>query len=135
MFAGLCVMVGFFVIALEYAFLQIEVILMLTVGPVFLGFSPLKSTRQWATGYLTYMIGLGIRLFIFFVILGFGYNVMESVLNRIQNQAFLSFMMVYSLAFFAILTVFLLAKLPAEIERRITSKANFDVESLLPKQS
>lgn len=133
MFFGFIVMVGFFAVALEYAFLQVEVIIMLTIGPIFLGFAPLKPTRSWASRYINTLITLGITLFIFFVILGFAYGTMQHILSIIRNAKNLTFSMEYSLAFFAILTVFLLAKLPRTIADRIMGNANFDVEGLLPR--
>jgi len=131
-FLGFVVMVGFFTVALQLAFLEIEIMMAISIGPVFLGFSPLKATRKMGTAYVSYVLSLGIRLFVFFIILGFAYGTMDNILQKLQSPESITFQFTYSLAFFSMLTVFLLAKLPGRIEQKITQHFEFNVEGLIP---
>src|SRR5699024_9151506 len=131
-FLGFVVMVVFFTVALQLAILEIEIMMAISIGPVLLGFSTLKATRRMVTAYVSEVGILGSRIYVFLVVLMFAYRTMDNILQKLQSPESITFQFTYSLAFFSMLTVFLLAKLPGRIEQKITQHFEFNVEGLIP---
>src|SRR5699024_8877316 len=131
---GFVVFVGFFVIAVQYAFITIKVIILLTTGPVFISFLPFKPTKRWGERYLAYLFKLGIQLFFFYIVLGFSMSVLTELISNIETSTVPDFSESWELAFMAVLGVFLLAKIPAEASSYITQDTEFSISSILPSQ-
>ncbi|SHG54715.1 TrbL/VirB6 plasmid conjugal transfer protein [Fodinibius roseus] len=131
---GFVVFVGFFVIAVQYAFITIKVIIVLTTGPVFISFLPFKPTKRWGERYLAYLFKLGIQLFFFYIILGFSMSVLTELIGNIETSSVPDFSESWELAFMAVLGVFLLAKIPGEASSYITQDTEFSISSILPSQ-
>src|SRR5699024_4711905 len=133
-FCGFIVFLGFFFIAVQYAFITIKVIIVLTTGPVFISFFPFKPTKRWGERYLAYLFKLGIQLFFFYIILRFSMSLLTELIANIDPKNVLDFSRTWELAFMAVLGVFLLAKIPAEASSYITQDTEFSIDSVLPSQ-
>jgi hypothetical protein len=70
--SGLGMMVGMAVAAiyLQYTMITIETYFVMTVGILFVGFAATRFTTSFSQGYFSYMISVGAKLMVFYMILG-----------------------------------------------------------------
>lgn len=131
---GIIIAIGFGGIALEYAFISVQAIMYLIFGPFFLSFMPIVSLREIGEKYLAKLFHLGIRLLVFFVMLGFSLSVINPILHTLQNTSdFIDVGLTFSLCFMSILSVYLLAKLPEQFANDL-APSRIDISEFISKR-
>ncbi len=74
---GLVVLLAFGVIAAQLVILLIESYIAVTAGVFFLGFAAFRGTATFTDRYLVWAVGVGIRLFLVYLVIGIGVSVAE----------------------------------------------------------
>jgi type IV secretion system protein TrbL len=67
---GLMVTLGAFAILLQYSIVTIESYLVMSVGTLMIGFAGSRFTFSFSQGYFSYMINVGVKLLVTYIILG-----------------------------------------------------------------
>lgn len=124
--------VGFFIIALQFAFITVEATFIFSVGPLFLGFLPLKWTRQIGEKYFNYMIFMGVKLMVFYLIVSFVLTILDSLFPIGGNFTWND---VWSTGFISIISVFLLAKIPNNFAERMVGNVHLSLNDFLPSDN
>jgi type IV secretion system protein TrbL len=75
--SGLGVMMAFAVVAAQLVVLLIESYIAVTAGVFFLGFASFRGTASFADRYLVWAVGVGVRLFLVYLVVGIGIGVTE----------------------------------------------------------
>lgn len=73
----------FIVIAVQIILTKIEAYLVMYGGCVFLFFAGSKFTKKYSSGYLTYILTVGVKLFIAYLIVAVGVGIGESVATKL----------------------------------------------------
>lgn len=84
--AAVVVLYCFIVIAVELITTKIEAYILMFGGCVFLFFAGSKFTRKYTTGYFSYAVTVGIKLFIAYLIVAIGVGIGESVAQRLAKD-------------------------------------------------
>mgnify|MGYP001202525598 FL=1 len=133
-FSAFLVLIGFFIIAVQYAYITVKTTIILSVGPFFLGFLPLNVSRAIGERYLSAVIKLGIEVFFFYSVLAFGMTALDQAMYEVKYLSIVDYYTVWTLLFLCYLTSTLLAKLPSQLSGFITQNINISLEKLLPER-
>ncbi len=131
--AAVLIFIAFLVIAMQYAYLTIEVLIALAISPVFLAFLPMRMTRGFPERYLSYIFGLSVKVFLFYIILAFMIVVLHEQIDTLANEGIYSFTETWGLLFLAWLTVTVLGKLPSRMAQFIAENQNVDFGKLITR--
>lgn len=77
-FGGFVVLISFGVIAAQLVILLVESYIAVTAGVFFLGFAAFRGTASFTDRYLVWAVGVGIRLFLVYLVVGIGMSVAET---------------------------------------------------------
>lgn len=75
---GFVILIAFGVIAAQLVILLIESYIAVTAGVFFLGFAAFRGTASFTDRYLVWAVGVGVRLFLIYLIIGIGMGVAET---------------------------------------------------------
>ena len=131
--AAILIFIAFLVIAMQYAYLTIEVMIALSISPVFLAFLPMRITRGFPERYLSYIFGLAVKVFLFYIILAFMMVVLHDQIEMLSDEGIYSFTETWGLLFLAWLTVTVLGKLPSKMAQFVAENQNVDFGKLITR--
>jgi hypothetical protein len=131
---GLGAYIGHLIIAVQYTYLLLELIIVSSVGIIFVALMPFRLTQGLGEKYLGYIVNLAIKNFFFFLILGVLWQHITILVNDITNmEGLLAFAPVSELFIIVMLSVFLLGKLPSKMGDYVASNWEFNVDKLIPQ--
>jgi type IV secretion system protein TrbL len=81
------IMYCFITIAVELIVTKIEAYILIYGGCVFLCLGGSKYTEKYAKGYFSYVMTVGIKLFIAYLVVGVGVGIADSILFRIKSDS------------------------------------------------
>lgn len=119
--AMLVVIIAFALIAIQAARHLIEASISLGGLVIFLGFSTHRFTLPIAEGYLRYLLDLGIRIYVLFLVLSVGRNLGREWDQQLQGLALIDPRVHFTILASAVLLALLAWTLPATIAGRLTS--------------
>lgn len=119
--AMLAVLVAFTILALQSARHLIEASLGLGGLVIFLGFATHRLTWPLAEGYLRYLVDLGIRIYVVFLILAVGKNLGREWDNLLEGLSLVDYRLHLAVAASAVLLALLAWTLPSTIASHLTS--------------
>lgn len=122
---------GFVVLAIQYAYITMEVLIALTFSPLFLGFLPMKFTRVYSERYISYIFHLGVKVFLFYMIFYFFWSVLMMMVQNVYSSQDFGWHVLLSIGFFSFLAIFVLAKIPGKMSQFITENQNLDLGKVL----
>lgn len=122
------------IMALQYAYITIEVMIVLAIAPVPLAFGGLEYTRGVAQSYFTDLIELGFKIFLFYFVFGISKSILSNAANLVVDGNVPGFddawWLVVELAFIAILCVGILWNIPGPKAKSLTRHLNPKFENL-----
>jgi hypothetical protein len=120
--------------ALQYAYITIEIMIVLAIGPIPLMFGGLEFTRGVAESYISDLIELGFKVFLFYFVFGISRTILSNVANVIVDGSIPDFgeawWLVIEIAFIAILSVGILLKIPGPKAKSLCRHLNPKFEDL-----
>jgi type IV secretion system protein TrbL len=130
--AALIIAVAYIVIAAELVLALIESYLVLGGGVLFLGFAAFRGTAGFADNLIAYTFGVGVKVFLLYLIVGLGTQIAKSWIPLIQASTFFGptsplLEVVGGAVIFAILTV----RVPARVAGRLSGHASVGIAHAL----
>jgi type IV secretion system protein TrbL len=130
--AALIVALAYVVIAAQLVLVLIESYVVLGGGVLFLGFAAFRGTAGFADNLIAYTFGVGIKVFLLYLIVGLGTGIARSWIPLIQTSTFFGpdsplLEVVGGAVIFAILAI----HIPNAIARRVAGHANFGIAQAL----
>jgi type IV secretion system protein TrbL len=130
--AALIVALAYVVIAAQLVLVLIESYVVLGGGVLFLGFAAFRGTAGFADNLIAYTFGVGIKVFLLYLIVGLGTGIARSWIPLIQSSTFFGpdsplLEVVGGAVIFAILAI----HIPNAIARRVAGHANFGIAQAL----
>jgi type IV secretion system protein TrbL len=130
--AALIVALAYVVIAAQLVLVLIESYIVLGGGVLFLGFAAFRGTAGFADSLIAYAFGIGIKVFLLYLIVGLGTGVARTWIPLIQSSTFFGpdsplLEVVGGAVIFAILAI----HIPNAIARRVAGHANFGIAQAL----
>jgi type IV secretion system protein TrbL len=121
----LVVIGSFLFVAAQVVLAWVESYVALAGGVLFLGFGAFRGTAQYAENYLNYLVFLGVRLFLLYLLLGIGISILQNSLAALP-PAMLPKQMAEIMAMSVIFAVLVL-RIPNSAANRIAGGANLGI--------
>lgn len=122
------------IMALQYAYITIEIMIVLAIAPVPLAFGGLEFTRGVAESYFSDLIELGFKIFLFYFVFGISRSILSNAANVVVDGNVPGFddawWLVIELAFIAVLSVGILWKIPGPKAKSLCRHLNPKFENL-----
>lgn len=130
--AALIVALAYVVIAAQLVLVLIESYVVLGGGVLFLGFAAFRGTAGFADNLIAYTFGVGIKVFLLYLIVGLGTGIARSWIPLIQSSTFFGpdsplLEVVGGAVIFAILAI----RIPNAIAHRVAGHASFGIAHAL----
>ena len=125
----LVVLGAFLWVAAMLVLAWVESYVALAGGVLFLGFGAFRGTAQFAENYLGYLVFLGVRLFLFYLLLGIGTSTITEAL-RAMPRAMEPRQMAEVVAM-AIIFAVLVLRIPSSTASRVAGSASFGLAHAL----
>ncbi len=130
--AALIVALAYVVIAAQLVLVLIESYLVLGGGVLFLGFAAFRGTAAFAENLIAYTFGVGIKVFLLYLIVGLGSQIAKSWIPLIQSSTFFGpqsplLEVVGGAIIFAVLAV----RVPHVVAHRLSGHASFGIAHAL----
>jgi type IV secretion system protein TrbL len=130
--AALIVALAYVVIAAQLVLVLIESYVVLGGGVLFLGFAAFRGTAGFADNLIAYTFGVGIKVFLLYLIVGLGTGIARSWIPLIQSSTFFGpdsplLEVVGGAVIFAILAI----HIPNAIAHRVSGHASFGIAQAL----
>jgi len=130
--AALVIAIAYIVIAAELVLALIESYLVLGGGVLFLGFAAFRGTAGFADNLIAYTFGVGVKVFLLYLIVGLGAQIAKSWIPLIQASTFFGptsplLEVVGGAVIFAILTV----RVPGRVAGRLSGHASIGIAHAL----
>ncbi|TML32242.1 MAG: P-type conjugative transfer protein TrbL, partial [Actinobacteria bacterium] len=130
--AALLIAIAYIVIAAELVLALIESYLVLGGGVLFLGFAAFRGTAAFADNLIGYTFGVGVKVFLLYLIVGLGAQIAKSWIPLIQASTFFGptsplLEVVGGALIFAILTV----RVPGRVAGRLSGHASVGIAHAL----
>jgi type IV secretion system protein TrbL len=125
----LTVMVAFIAVAGLLVLAWVESYVALAGGVLFLGFGGFRATAQYAENYLNYLIYLGVRLFVFYLLLSAGTTIIATYIPpnlRVTTPQEMT-QVVAITVIFAVLVL----RIPSNMASRVAAGGNFGIAQAL----
>jgi P-type conjugative transfer protein TrbL len=128
-----------FVVALAYTAIAAQLVLVLVEsyvvlggGVLFLGFAAFRGTAGFAENLISYTFGLGIKIFLLYLIVGLGSQMARSWIPLIQSSSFFGpasplFQVVGGSLIFAVLAI----RVPNSVAARLSGTSTFGIAHAL----
>ena len=110
--AAITVIIAFGFIAIEMAVTIVESYVVTGAGVVLLGFSAFRGTAAITERYLAYVIGVGLKFFVIYLIIGAGMSLAASWGAYVSTASMFEFTVPLTLAFGALLYFLLATRIP-----------------------
>src|SRR5699024_8170407 len=121
-------------LALQYAYITIEVMIVLAIGPIPLAFGGMEWSRGVAESYITDLVELGFKVFLFYFVFGIARSILGGVAEQVINGDLANFKeawwLVIEIGFVALLSVKVLWKIPGSKAKSLTRHLNPKFENL-----
>jgi type IV secretion system protein TrbL len=120
---------AFFIVATLLVLAWVESYVALAGGVLFLGFGGFRATAQYAENYLNYLVYLGVRLFLIYLLLGAGMTIVDNYIPtalRVTTAQEMAEVLAVSVIFAAIVVV-----IPRSMASRVASGASFGLANAL----
>src|SRR6266480_3390416 len=129
---ALLIAIAYIVIAAELVLALIESYLVLGGGVLFLGFAAFRGTAAFADNLIAYTFGVGVKVFLLYLIVGLGAQIAKSWIPLIQASTFFGptsplLEVVGGALIFAILTV----RVPGRVAGRLSGHASVGIAHAL----
>jgi len=130
--AALIIALAYVVIAAQLVLVLIESYIVLGGGVLFLGFAAFRGTAAFADNLIAYTFGVGVKVFLLYLIVGLGSQIARSWIPLIQSSTFfgptspLLEVLGWSLLF-AVLAV----RVPHVVAHRLSGHASFGIAHAL----
>ncbi|HEX9485464.1 MAG TPA: P-type conjugative transfer protein TrbL [Gemmatimonadales bacterium] len=130
--AALIIALAYVVIAAQLVLVLIESYVVLGGGVLFLGFSAFRGTAAFADNLIAYTFGVGIKVFLLYLIVGLGSQIAKSWIPLIQSSTFFGptsplLEVVGGAIIFAVLAV----RVPHVVAHRLSGHASFGIAHAL----
>ncbi len=130
--AALLVALAYVVIAAQLVLVLIESYVVLGGGVLFLGFAAFRGTAAFAENLIAYTFGVGIKIFLLYLIVGLGSQIAKSWIPLIQSSTFFGpqsplLEVVGGAIIFAVLAV----RVPHVVAHRLSGHASFGIAQAL----
>lgn len=125
----LVVIGAFLFVAAQVVLSWVESYVALAGGVLFLGFGAFRGTAQYAENYLNYLVFLGIRLFLLYLLLGIGITILQGSLAALP-PAMLPKQMAEVMAMAVIFAVLVL-RIPNSAASRVAGGAQMGIAQAL----
>ncbi len=127
------------IIALAYAVIAVELILVLIEsyivlggGVLFLGFAAFRGTAAFAENLIAYTFGVGIKIFLLYLIVGLGSQIAASWIPLIQSATFFGpSSPLFEILGGALLFVVMAVRIPRSVAHRLSGSANLGIANAL----
>jgi P-type conjugative transfer protein TrbL len=128
-----------FVVALAYTAIAAQLVLVLVEsyvvlggGVLFLGFAAFRGTAGFAENLISYTFGIGIKIFLLYLIVGLGSQIARSWIPLIQSSSFFGpasplFQVVGGSLIFAVLAI----RVPNSVAARLSGTSSFGIAHAL----
>ena len=128
-----------FVVALAYTAIAAQLVLVLVEsyvvlggGVLFLGFAAFRGTASFAENLIAYTFGIGIKIFLLYLIVGLGSQMARSWIPLIQSSSFFGpasplFQVVGGSLIFAVLAI----RVPNSVAARLSGTSTFGIAHAL----
>jgi type IV secretion system protein TrbL len=126
--AALVISLAYVVIAAQLVLVLIESYVVLGGGVLFLGFAAFRGTAAFAENLIAYTFGVGIKIFLLYLIVGLGSEIARSWIPLIQASTFFGpssplLEVVGGAVIFALLAV----RIPEGVAHRLSGSASFGI--------
>jgi type IV secretion system protein TrbL len=130
--AALIIAIAYVVIAAQLVLVLIESYVVLGGGVLFLGFAAFRGTAAFAENLIAYTFGVGIKVFLLYLIVGLGSQIARSWIPLIQSSTFFGpqsplLEVVGGAIIFAVLAV----RVPHVVAYRLSGHASFGIAHAL----
>jgi type IV secretion system protein TrbL len=130
--AALIIALAYVVIAAQLVLVLIESYVVLGGGVLFLGFAAFRGTAAFAENLIAYTFGVGIKVFLLYLIVGLGSQIAKSWIPLIQSSTFFGpqsplLEVVGGAIIFAVLAV----RVPHVVAYRLSGHASFGIAQAL----
>jgi type IV secretory pathway TrbL component len=98
-------------------------------GVLFLGFGGFRATAQYAENYLNYLVYLGVRLFVFYLLLSVGTTIIATYIP--SNLRVTTPQEMAQVVAIAVIFAVLVLRIPSNMAGRVASGANFGLAQAL----
>ena len=128
LFVGLC----YTAIAAQLVLVLVESYVVLGGGVLFLGFSAFRGTAAFAENLVAYMFGIGIKIFLLYLIVGLGSQMARSWIPVIRSSEFFGpasplLQVVGGALIFAVLAI----RVPTSVASQLTGNSSFGIAAAL----
>lgn len=127
--ARLVVLGAFLWVAAMLVLAWVESYVALAGGVLFLGFGAFRGTAPIAENYLGYLVYLGVRLFVFYLLLGIGTATITSALERMPRA--MEPQQMAEVMAMAIIFAVLVLRIPASMASRVAGSSHFGLAQAL----
>lgn len=127
-FSVLGILLAFGAIAAQVAKTLIESWIVLSVGPLFLGFAPFRPTATLADNFIVYAFGVGIRLFFLVVMTAVASQVVRLWIRIVLAGGFFSLGTLFEIFLGSVLLAVTLWTIPARIADTLTRGWNLGIK-------
>ena len=130
--AALIIALAYVAIAAQVVLVLVESYVVLGGGVLFLGFAAFRGTAAFAENLIAYTFGVGIKIFLLYLIVGLGSQIARGWIPLIQSSTFFGpaspmFQVVGGSIIFAILTI----RVPHVVAARLSGNASFGIANAL----
>jgi type IV secretion system protein TrbL len=130
--AALIIALAYVAIAAQLVLVLVESYVVLGGGVLFLGFAAFRGTAAFAENLIAYTFGVGIKIFLLYLIVGLGSQIARGWIPLIQSSTFFGpaspmFQVVGGAIIFAILTI----RIPHVVAARLSGNASFGIANAL----
>ena len=125
----LAVLVAFISVAALLVLAWVESYVALAGGVLFLGFGGFRATAQYAENYLNYLVYLGVRLFVFYLLLSVGTTIIATYVPaslRVTTPQEMAQVVAISVIF-----AVLVLRIPSNMAGRVASGGSFGIAQAL----
>ena len=130
--AALLVSLCYMAIAAQLVLVLVESYVVLGGGVLFLGFSAFRGTAGFAENLIAYMFGVGIKIFLLYLIVGLGSEIARAWIPLIRSSEFFGpasplFQVVGGAIIFAVLAI----RVPNSVASRLAGGSSFGIANAL----
>lgn len=131
-FAALIVALAYTAIAAMLVLVLVESYVVLGGGVLFLGFAAFRGTAAFAENLIAYTFGVGIKIFLLYLIVGLGSQIARGWIPLIQSSTFFGpasplFQVVGGAVIFAVLAI----RVPNAVASRLSGGSSFGIANAL----
>jgi type IV secretion system protein TrbL len=130
--AALIIALAYVAIAAQLVLVLVESYVVLGGGVLVLGFAAFRGTAAFAENLIAYTFGVGIKIFLLYLIVGLGSQIARGWIPLIQSSTFFGpaspmFQVVGGSIIFAVLTI----RIPHVVAARLSGNASFGIANAL----